>query len=89
MSDSVVEQIKFVDLPLAVRTLWVKSRNLNGHGLLAHMLDVASEAETTLKLEPPNTRNGAATVFGIDSQQVGRGLAAPIESTWEAGQNKQ
>ena len=37
--------VRFSELPNAVRLLWAKSGDDTGHGLLAHMLDVAAVAD--------------------------------------------
>jgi CRISPR-associated endonuclease/helicase Cas3 len=68
--------VTFSSLPTAARTLWSKSSDEGGHGLLAHWLDVAAVAETLLKTEPAATRQWAGEAFGLTTEQVVRWLAA-------------
>lgn len=58
------------------RSLWAKSGGGCGHGLLAHLLDVAAVAETLLVIEPESTRRWAASQLGLEAAQVGRWVAA-------------
>lgn len=53
----------FDALSPAARALWAKSGESQGHGLLAHMLDVAAVAQQVLAREP------AATLHGLAAQQ--------------------
>ena len=46
----------FSGLDEAGRALWAKSGEAGGHGLLAHLLDVAAVVESLLAIEPPSTR---------------------------------
>ena len=58
------------------RALWAKSGEHGGHGLLAHLLDVAAVAETVLRFEPDATRRMAAEAVGLNSDDVVRWVAA-------------
>jgi len=42
---------RFESLSAAARSVWAKSGDPSGHGLLAHMLDVAAVAEQILNRE--------------------------------------
>ncbi|MCK6426059.1 MAG: CRISPR-associated helicase Cas3' [Burkholderiaceae bacterium] len=64
-----------------MRSLWAKSDGPQGHGLLAHMLDVAAVAERILAREPQASLQWAANAFGIPVPRLGRWLA------WVAGQH--
>lgn len=55
--------------------MWAKSGAQGGHGLLAHMLDVAAVVEALLKAEPPSTLQWAAQAFGLPEQATARWLA--------------
>jgi len=89
---------RFSDLPATVRALWAKSGDPLGHGLLAHLLDVAAVAEAILLREPPTTRRMAAQALGLDETQVVRWVAAlaglhdlgkatpGFQAKWAAGQ---
>lgn len=68
--------LKFSDLHPAARTLWAKSGEMRGHGLLAHMLDVAAVAEIIVRRESPRTRTWAANAFGLPDEAAPRWLAA-------------
>ena len=68
----------FHDLPPSARCLWAKSGDPNGHGLLAHMLDVAAVAESILLREPQSTRELAGTWFGVVPGDVPRCVGALI-----------
>ncbi len=57
--------MEFSDLTGSVHALWAKSGESQGHGLLAHMLDVAAAAEVLLQHEPHSTVKGMAQQFGI------------------------
>ncbi|WP_213378744.1 CRISPR-associated helicase Cas3' [Allochromatium tepidum] len=67
---------RFSRLSAPAGTLWAKSGDPIGHGLLAHMLDVAAVAESILDRESPRTQTWAACVFGLPPQRVGRWLGA-------------
>lgn len=66
---------RFSDLPPTSRLLWAKSGETHGHGLLAHMLDVAAVAEAILRRESKETRKWAAHVFGLAEAYAPRWLA--------------
>lgn len=67
---------KFSALSGPTRTLWAKSGEMTGHGLLAHLLDVAAVVETLLTLEPPASMRWAAQAFGLPQAAVSRWAAA-------------
>ncbi len=66
----------FSGLGEAGRALWAKSGEAGGHGLLAHLLDVAAVVESLLAIEPPSTRRWAARAFGLDLAVCPRWIAA-------------
>jgi len=66
----------FSDISAAARVLWAKSGDPVGHGLLAHMLDVAAVAEAILRRESPQTHAWAATSFGLAPTHTPRWVAA-------------
>lgn len=68
----------FAELSSPARQLWAKSDLATGHGLLAHLLDVAAVAETLLSIEPDSTHAWAAAAFGLPQHQVLRWLSAVI-----------
>ncbi len=68
--------MRFSTLDQRARRLWAKSGEGGGHGVLAHLLDVAAVAETLLLFEPHATRAWAADRFGLPPAQVARWLAA-------------
>ncbi|OEC59790.1 CRISPR-associated helicase/endonuclease Cas3 [Pseudomonas sp. ENNP23] len=68
--------VAFSALSAAARGLWAKSGEPTGHGLLAHLLDVAAVVESLLAIEPPSTRQWAATAFGLDPTACPRWIAA-------------
>lgn len=68
----------FRDLPTASRYLWAKSADGQGHGLLAHMLDVAAVAAAILERESNSTRTWAARCFGLSSEAVTAWIAAMV-----------
>lgn len=67
---------RFDDLTAACRAVWAKSSDSQGHGLLAHMLDVAAVAETIMRRESPRTQAWAANTFGLADEATPRWLAA-------------
>lgn len=89
--------MKFSELSPASRIIWAKSGNSSGHGLLAHMLDVAAVVETLLNCEPLETRKWAAQSFGLSETQIVCWLAAlaglhdfgkatpGFQAKWESG----
>ncbi|SFQ83035.1 CRISPR-associated endonuclease/helicase Cas3 [Halopseudomonas formosensis] len=90
--------MKFSEMSPSARILWAKSGEPTGHGLLAHLLDVAAVAETLLERETPATREWAAQQFGIPAAQVPRWIGALVglhdfgkgipgfQAKWEVGQ---
>lgn len=95
-----MQAMRFHELPPSARCLWAKSGEPHGHGLLAHMLDVASVAEAILLREPHTTRAMAAAWFGLASDQVPRGVGALVglhdfgkgipgfQAKWEEGKRR-
>lgn len=67
---------KFSTLSAAARALWAKSGEPSGHGLLAHLLDVAAVAERILALEPPSTCELAAAALGLGITDLPRWVGA-------------
>jgi CRISPR-associated endonuclease/helicase Cas3 len=72
---------RFDQLDAAPRAIWAKSGEPIGHGLLAHMIDVAAVAEQILQREPPATLRWAAQAFGMSAKPLVRCLA------WLVGQH--
>ena len=70
--------MRFSDLPPATVAIWAKSGEPDGHGLLAHMLDVAAVAETILGREPATTLRWAADQFGVNEAEAPRWIAALV-----------
>lgn len=71
------ERLVFSGISEAARVIWAKSDCATGHGLLAHLLDVAAVAESLLQLEPESTRYWAAQQFGLlQPSDVARWVAA-------------
>lgn len=68
----------FSALPSSVRSFWAKSGDGFGHGLLAHMLDVAAVAEVLLEHEPSTTTTHFAGEFGLDSAVFVRCVSALV-----------
>ncbi len=91
---------RFSDLPSATRTIWAKSGEPDGHGLLAHMLDVAAVAEAIVRRESAHTHEWAAQSLGLPLESVPRWLARLVglhdfgkaipgfQCKWPAGQQK-
>lgn len=67
---------RFSELTASCRAIWAKSGEPHGHGLLAHMLDVAAVAEAIVRRESPQTRAWSAKAFGLSSEAAPRWLAA-------------
>ncbi len=67
---------RFADLSDAARSLWAKSGDSVGHGLLAHLLDVAAVAESILRRESPQTQAWAAAALGLPRESAPRWIAA-------------
>ncbi len=70
--------MKFSSLPPAARQLWAKSGVPIGHGLLAHLLDVASVAETLLSREPSSVIAWIAHEFGLDPEHSIRWISSLV-----------
>lgn len=68
----------FADLSEQARCLWAKSGDGFGHGVLAHLLDVAAVAERMLAHEPPSTLDWAAQVLGLEREHVARWVACLV-----------
>lgn len=68
----------FADLSDQARRLWAKSGDGFGHGVLAHLLDVAAVAERMLAHEPASTLDWAAQVLGLDREHVARWVACLV-----------
>lgn len=68
----------FSDLSPACRHLWAKSGDGSGHGLLAHMLDVAAVALAILNRESPGSRIWIARNLGLPVETVDRWVAALV-----------
>ncbi|MBN8486783.1 MAG: CRISPR-associated helicase Cas3' [Burkholderiales bacterium] len=66
----------FSELSPITRALWAKSGEPRGHGLLAHLLDVAAVAERILVREPRSTRRMAAQSLGVAEDALPRWVAA-------------
>lgn len=66
---------RFSELPASTRAIWAKSGGPPGHGLLAHMLDIAAVAEAIIRRESPQTHEWAAVVFGLPKSTLLRCLA--------------
>lgn len=72
---------KFSGLPTQSRALWAKSGKPLGHGLLAHMLDVAAVTEVLLEHEPPSTLEYFAARLSLPESSFRRYAAALVECT--------
>lgn len=70
--------LDFRSLAKGARAIWAKSGPGAGHGLLAHLLDVAAVAEVVLQCEPPATRQLMARALGLETPNVGRWIAAVV-----------
>lgn len=68
----------FSDLSDPARSIWAKSGEPQGHGLLAHMLDVAAVALTLLEHESPATIQRMAAAFGLPVTDFPRTVAALV-----------
>ncbi|GAB3393408.1 CRISPR-associated helicase Cas3' [Azotobacter armeniacus] len=69
---------RFSQLAPQTRRLWAKSGDPLGHGLLAHLLDVAAVAEVLLEHEPPGTLEHFARQFGLPEQFFARHVATLV-----------
>lgn len=70
------DQQCFRHLPAAARALWAKSGEPLGHGLLAHLLDVAAVAEALLGREPAGTCELVARAWRMEPVHAARWVAA-------------
>ena len=70
--------MRFDGLSAAARAVWAKSGDPAGHGLLAHMLDVAAVAERLLLREPPGSLLRASAAFGLPEGSASRIIAACV-----------
>ena len=70
--------MRFDDLSAGARAVWAKSGDPVGHGLLAHMLDVAAVAERILAREPPGAVARTAAAFGLLIATASRTIAAAV-----------
>lgn len=68
----------FSSLPGQVRVIWAKSGEGGGHGLLAHMLDVAATVESLLALEPSSTMQWVSQQLNMPPNQAVRWLACLV-----------
>ncbi len=68
----------FSDLGDPARRLWAKSGEGFGHGVLAHLLDVAAVAERMLAHEPASTLDWASRALGLERAQVARWVACLV-----------
>ncbi len=66
---------RFFSLHPHARCFWAKSDDQLGHGLLAHMLDVAAVTEVLLQAEAPSSIDWAAQAFGLPADQLIRWIA--------------
>jgi CRISPR-associated endonuclease/helicase Cas3 len=66
----------FAQLSPIAHAPWAKSGEPTGHGLLAHLLDVAAVAETVLRLAPEQTLAWAASAFALPVDHTARTVAA-------------
>ncbi len=68
----------FSAIPDCVRALWAKSDQNAGHGLLAHMLDVAAVTDVLLGFEPGQTLVNMARDLGLSPAHARRWIAALV-----------
>lgn len=70
--------MRFASLTPAARALWAKSGEPQGHGLLAHMLDVAAVARRLIAREPASSLDRLACRMGISPEVCKRTFPALI-----------
>ncbi len=70
--------MRFDVLSDAARAIWAKSGDPVGHGLLAHMLDVAAVAERLLQREPAESLARAAAALGLPGTTASREIATCV-----------
>jgi len=68
----------FSELSRPARTLWAKSGDPVGYGLLAHMLDVAAVAQQIVLREPAQTLDWATLQLGLPGKVAHQWLAALV-----------
>lgn len=69
---------QFSSLSDQARRLWAKSGDGFGHGVLAHLLDVAAVAESMLQHEPESSLDWAAQALGLERPHVARWVACLV-----------
>ncbi|MEI7466331.1 MAG: CRISPR-associated endonuclease Cas3'', partial [Burkholderiales bacterium] len=57
------------DVPSQVRALWAKSGDAGGHGLLAHLLDVAAVAQSILRRQPESSLALVREASGLEDPE--------------------
>ena len=70
--------MRFSMLSPAARALWAKSGEPQGHGLLAHMLDVAAVARRLIEREPPASLQRLARRLDLPSESCKRLISALV-----------
>lgn len=70
--------VAFKSLSSGARVIWAKSANERGHGLLAHMLDVAAVAYEISRRESPSAKKWLTNQLGICAEHVGSWIAALV-----------
>ena len=70
--------MRFDGLTTAARSVWAKSGDPAGHGLLAHMLDVAAVAERLLLREPPGSLVRATAALHLPASNACRVIATCV-----------
>ncbi len=68
--------MRFSLLSPGARILWAKSGEVAGHGVLAHILDIAAVAEEIVRRESPQARIWIAAQLGIPPLDTPKWLAA-------------
>jgi len=68
--------MRFSEISVPARTLWAKSGESVGYGLLCHMLDVAAVAWQIILREPPQTLAWVTAQLGLPDKDAHRWLAA-------------
>lgn len=90
---------RFDMLSPAARVIWAKSGEPHGHGLLAHMLDVAAVARRLLEREPPATLRRIAQALNLPADtcktvlsatvgqhDIGKGIPG-FQNNWDEGRD--
>lgn len=65
----------FDEIPNTVKTIWAKSTESTGYGVLCHLLDVAAVAEVILSRESATTLTWAANGLGLSRENVIRWIS--------------